>query len=81
MFRYHYSQVFPVAEFAKIPRIGPVAAGQRGGNIGMFRYHYSQVFPVAEFAKIPPLWFGAVGPPHPAGSSAAPNPVESGSLT
>jgi hypothetical protein len=43
----------PVAEFAKIPRVGPVIAGVARGNIGMFRYHFSEAFPVAEFAKIP----------------------------
>ncbi len=42
--------VSSVAEFAKIPRVGP--ASER--NIGMFRYHFRGAFlPVAEFAKIP----------------------------
>ena len=53
MFRYHVSGAFPVAEFAKIRRVGPVMAGAARGNIGMFRYHFSEAFPVAEFAKIP----------------------------
>jgi hypothetical protein len=52
MFRYHFSGAFPVAEFAKIPRVGPATAGAARGNIGMFRYHVSGAFPVAEFAKI-----------------------------
>ena len=37
MFRYHFSEAFPAAEFAKIPRVGPTVAGVARGNIGMFR--------------------------------------------
>ena len=36
---------FPVAEFAKIPRVGPGRARARRGNIGMFRYVGSGAFP------------------------------------
>jgi hypothetical protein len=33
MFRYHFSGAFPVAEFAKIPRVGPATAGVARGTL------------------------------------------------
>jgi len=53
MFRYPSTHVAPVAEFAKIPGVGPAKAWAARGNIGMFRYHFTKLSPVAEFAKIP----------------------------